>query len=115
MEWANEVNEHRYAATIAQARQEYRMKKRGYKVEVGPTGNLAAVAAFVALAGSAFWWKKEGHKLRGRNWRNMPVIKQVLDFMSNGDDKSLTKPSGSAGAAAGKAAVARQQVSLGLN
>jgi hypothetical protein len=112
MDWQEELHEHRYEATLAQARQEHRAKKRGYKLEAKPTGNLYAVAAFVALAGSALWWKREGHKLAGRDWRNAPGVKQVLAFLSSGKpDRGLyAKPGGAAGAAAGKAAQARQQV-----
>ena len=105
MEPEQELYEHRYSATLAQARQEYRMKKRGYKVEASANGSLATAAVFAALLGSAFWWQRESKRLGGRDWRGLPVIKQLLGFISSGkaDRRLYAKPSGAAGAAAATA------------
>lgn len=84
MGWAEEVHESRMQASLAQARKEYRLQKRGYPVPVQPDARLPSLFSLAAAGAALVWWRKEGRRLRGRDWRQLPLIKQLHELIMHG-------------------------------
>jgi len=78
MSWTEDVHVTRMAASLAQARRDYRLQRRGYPVTVTPDTHARPFAVMLAAAAGLVWWRTEGRKLRGRDWRQLPVVKQFL-------------------------------------
>jgi hypothetical protein len=94
MGWSTEVHESRKAACLQQARQRYRLRKRGYPVEEIANSSISALCSVVAAFSSAVWWKREGRKLQGRDWKRFPVVRQFLDLLSDQKPTAVTQHRG---------------------
>ena len=66
MAWSDEVAASRASWARGRAAQAVRAKRQGVPVALAPNSGLAPVALLSALAAAAVWWRREGHKLRGR-------------------------------------------------
>jgi hypothetical protein len=83
MGWSQDVHESRTRASIAQARQDYRLQRRGYAVPLRPDAKPAPFVSMVAALASLVWWRKEGRRLRGRDWRRLPLVRQFYELLTN--------------------------------
>lgn len=83
MGWSDEVHQSRVDAELQRARREYRLRKRAYDVPVTPDSTIVSFLGVLGAVGSLVWWNKEGHKLRGRNWKHLPGVRQLYTLLTN--------------------------------
>lgn len=117
--WSDVVHENRKRAELQRAREELRLRRRGYAVEEKPSAGIPAVLSLAGVLTAAAWWRKEGRKAHGRrDWKTLPGVSQLLDFLQSGSQpkrgptRSKAKPKTQL-APPSKAAAARQQAAGG--
>lgn len=114
MGWSQVVHENRKSAELQRAREDLRLRRRGHAIEERPSAGVPAVLTLAGVLTAAAWWRKEGRKVHGRDWRSLPGISQLLDFLQSGNTpkrtvtRSKSKPKTQL-APPGRAAAARQQ------
>lgn len=119
MGWSQVVHLNRKKAELSRAREELRKRKRCYDIEVSANAGLPAVTTLLGALAGGVWWKREGRKLHGRDWRNIPGMQQLLALLTGGKQPSRTpargnaKPKQSAKAAVLKAAALKPASSSG--
>jgi hypothetical protein len=108
--WTDVVHEQRKAAAIAQARAEYRQRRRGYGVQVEPNAKLPALICVAGVLSGLVAWKREGRHLRSGDWRSLPIVRHVAALL---DGKP--RPSGPARGKVKPRAVAPPSAARGGN
>jgi hypothetical protein len=82
MGWSQQVHESRAAASLARARSDYRLQRRGYSVPIDPDTQLAPFEGLVAALSGRLGWRKEGRRVRARDWRRLPLLRQLYEFVT---------------------------------
>eukprot|EP00775_Hariotina_reticulata_P000816 gene816-1133_t len=94
MGWAQVVHENRKKAELSRAVDEFKKRKRGYDVEVEPNARMPALLVLTGLLSGTAWWRREGRKVHGRNWRTLPLVQQVIEFIQQNKTPKRTSVRG---------------------
>jgi hypothetical protein len=81
--WVDIVHEQRKAAALAQARTEFRLKKRGRAVEAKPIAKIPALLVVAGAVSSLALWRREGERIRAADVRSLPGVRQLLAFLES--------------------------------
>jgi len=82
--WPDVVHEQRKAASISQARTEFRLKKRGRPMEVKANAKVPVLLCVAGVVSSLALWRREGEWLRATDLRTLPGVGFVLSLLDNG-------------------------------
>lgn len=82
MGWSEVVHHNRKQVELSRAREELRIRRRGYDVELGPDVTMPTLMTLVGVLSGAVWWRKEGRKVQGRDWQDIPGLQQLLELLN---------------------------------
>jgi hypothetical protein len=78
MTWSEQVHHSRTTSSLQRARAEYRQKRRGNSVTLGPDADFPSLLVLVGAVSGAVFCRREARKSKLHDWKEWPVVRQVL-------------------------------------
>jgi hypothetical protein len=82
--WAEVIHDSRKAAAIAEARRDYRSRRRGYAPELRATASMPALLAVVGALSGLAAWRREGGRLSARALLDAAPLRAVRAMLEGG-------------------------------
>lgn len=95
MTWSEEVQASRTQQALQQAREDARLRRKGFKPEVSKDADFKPFLGLLSAIAGTLIWRQEGHRLKGVDWKELPVLKQLYALLTDDTQARVKRPSAS--------------------